>query len=192
MPFDVRQVRVDQIFQREAGIDEFFNRFVSMPIDVPIDACRVVRHLIEHATIGRREPGVVLEEVAMPVNVSDHQLLIADVVRIQQVRVTRIRIDHHFVDLLQTVRITLHQLVVLRTEPPVRITDREPGIRGEHAEFFVVDVFKDRLVKVQPFLASLLLHVFLDRGNVARKRSIDTDSHNTPWRGNSDDGITMF
>ena len=63
------------------------------------DTRGVVRHLIEHAAIGVLEISVVLEEVAVAEDVRHHQLLLHDGVRLDQIRVTRVVVDHQLVDL---------------------------------------------------------------------------------------------
>ena len=104
----VRPIRIDQIFQRQAGVDELLHFVVAKAINVTIDPRGVVGHFIEHAAIGVGEPGIVLEEIAMGVNVRDDQLLVGEFIRPQQVGVTGIGVDNHLVDLLQTIRIALH------------------------------------------------------------------------------------
>ena len=73
---NVRSVRVDQIFERQARVDEFLDRLGSEAIAIPVDAGRMVGHLVEHLAVGAGEPGIVLEEVAVPIDVGDHQLLV--------------------------------------------------------------------------------------------------------------------
>ncbi len=68
----------------------------------------------------------------------------------QQIGVTRIGVDHHFIDFLQAVRVALRQLVVLGPEPPVRIPQRKAAKRGQHAHLFVIDDFKNRLEEIEP------------------------------------------
>ena len=75
-PADMRRVRVDQVFDGETGIDKAFDGFVAKAVDVARDARGMISHLVEHLAIGRREPGVVLEEVAVPVDMGDDELLI--------------------------------------------------------------------------------------------------------------------
>ena len=72
-------------------------------VHVPADAVAVVRHLVHHLAVGVGEPIVVLEEVAVPVDVGHHQLLVDQPVAPHQVGVARVVVDHHLVDLLQPV-----------------------------------------------------------------------------------------
>ena len=67
----------------------------------------VIRDRIDHLSIGVREPAIVLEEVAMPVDVRHHELLIHEWIATHQIGITRIIIDHEFVDLCQSVGILL-------------------------------------------------------------------------------------
>ena len=94
-------------------------------IAIAVDAGRVVGHLVEHLAVGAGKPGIVFEEIAVPVDVGDDQLLVEKRIGLQQIGVTRVGVDHHLVDFLQAVRVALGQLVVLGPEPPVRIPQRE-------------------------------------------------------------------
>ena len=74
---DERGVIIDQILERETGIDERFHPFGAESLDVPPYAGRMVGHLIEHLSIGMAEPEVILEEVTMRIDVSNDHLLIS-------------------------------------------------------------------------------------------------------------------
>ena len=84
----------------------------------------------------------------MAVNVRDDQFLIGDRIVGQQVGVTGVGIDDHFVDLLQAIRIALHQFVVLRAESPVQVANRKFCVGRQHAHFFVIDHFENSVEEV--------------------------------------------
>jgi len=98
----------------------------------------------------------------------NHQFLVGDIIRTEQIGITGIGVDHHFIDFLQPVRIAFHQLIVLCTEPPVRISNREPAIGGKHTQLFIVQNFKDRLEEVQAVIARMLFHLLLDIAQLFR------------------------
>ena len=168
---DVHRVHVDQVFQRQAGVDELLDLLVAETIDVLADPRGVIRHLIEHLPIRLAEPGVVLEEIAVPVDVSDDQLLIDQQVRVQQVRVARVSVDDHFVDALQAVHVRLDQLVVLGPEPPVRIAHGEATVSGEHAQLFEIEHLEDRLEEIEAIAASDLFGLDLNLPKLGRQRA---------------------
>ena len=67
---------VDLVLQAQAGVDELLDLLDADLVHVPPHAIAVVGHLVHHLAAGLAEPEVVLEEVAMAVNVGHHQLLI--------------------------------------------------------------------------------------------------------------------
>ena len=129
----------------------------------------MVGHLVEHLAVGAREPGIVLEEIAMPIHMRDDQFLIGHRIAGQEIGVTRIGIDHHLIDFLQSVRIAFHQLVVLGPEPPMRIPQRKAAKRGQHAHLFVIDDFKNRLEEIEPVAPRPLFDLVLSGSQRRRK-----------------------
>jgi hypothetical protein len=102
------------------------------------DVRGVVRHLVHHLAVGRAEPQVVLEEVAVRVDVGDHQLLVDQRVGLLQVGVARVVVDHHLVDAAEPVVVLLAELFVLHPEPPVRVPLGEPAVGGDLVHLLVV------------------------------------------------------
>ena len=139
--------------------------------------CRVVGHLVHHLAIGLREPEVVLEEIAVPVDMGHHQLLVEQCVGLHQIGVTRIVVDHHLIDLLQPVRVALRQLLVLHAEPPVRIPQGEAAKGRQHAHFFVIDDFKDRRKKVEAVALGPPLDFVLGGPNLRRQLASEGERH---------------
>ena len=113
---------------------------VSWPVlfDVLADVRGVVRHLVHHFAVGLAEPEVVLEEIAVAVDVGDDQLLIDELVALLQVGVAGIVVDDHLVDAAQAVMMLLAEPLVFHAESPVRIALREAAIRGDLVHLFVV------------------------------------------------------
>ena len=121
---------------------------------VPADAGPVVGHLVHHLAAGVGEVGVVLEEVAVPVDVGHHQLLIDGVIAPHQVGVARVVVDHHLVDFRQPVVVALLEFLVLHAERPVRIAGREPAVGGDLVQVVGVHDLEDGLVEVEPVIAA--------------------------------------
>ena len=148
---------VDQIVDRQTNVDEALDRIEPELVDVLPDLGGVVRHRIHHFAIGLREPDVVLEEVAVAVHVGHDDLLVDQMIALEQVRVARVIVDDHFVDLVQSVRVALVQPLVLHSELPVGIPVRKPAIGGDHVHLFEIENFEERLVKVETIFARVLL-----------------------------------
>ena len=164
-----RRVDVDQVLQAQAGVDELLDLLDADFVHVPPDAIAVVGHLVHHLAAGLAEPEIVLEEVAVAVDVGHHQLLVDQAVVRHQVGVARVVVDHHLVDLLQTVVITLAEPLVLHAEPPVRIADREAALGGDRVELVGVDVFEDRGEEIEAMAARIVLHLALHRDELRRQ-----------------------
>jgi hypothetical protein len=154
-------VRVDQVLERQTRVDKHLDGLGTVPVAIAVDPGRVVGHLVEHLAVCMRKPRVVLEEITVAVDVGDDELLIEERVGFQQIGVTRVRVDHHLVDLLQTVGVTLGQLLVLGTEPPVGISQRKAAESGQHAHLFVVDNLEDRRKEIEAVLAGPLFDFIL-------------------------------
>ena len=137
-------------------------------LGIMADAHAVIGHVVHHLAAGVREVGVVLEEIAMAVDVGHHQLLIDGVIAAHQVGVARIVVDDHLVDLRQAVLVALLELLVRHAERPVRIAGRESAVGGDFVEIVGFDDFEDRLVEIEPELAGMSLDLELreprDRG----------------------------
>jgi hypothetical protein len=117
---------VDHVVEREALVEEGLDALHAVALHQPPDGGAVVRHAVHHLAVGVLEPGVVLEEVAVPVDVRHDQLLVDQRVRLHQVGVAGIVVDHQLVDLLQPVRVALRELLVLHAEAPVRVARGKP------------------------------------------------------------------
>ena len=100
-------MRIDQVFEREADVEEFLDACRSRAFDVLADAGGVVGHLVHHFAVGLGEPEVVLEEVAVAVDVGHDQLLVGDGVGLLQVGVAGVVVDDHLVDAAEAVVVLL-------------------------------------------------------------------------------------
>ena len=96
---EVGRVLVDQVLQRETAVDEGLHRLDPHPVDDAAQAGGVVRHLVHHLAVGVLEGEIVLEEIDVPVDVGHHQLLVHVHVAFQEIRVRRVVVDHHFINL---------------------------------------------------------------------------------------------
>ena len=99
--------RIDQVLEREAGVDEVLDDVLAPARHVATHARRVVRHAVDHLAVGLREEVVVLEEVDVRADVRHHDLLIGRRVALEQIRVRRVGVDHHLVDLRQAPLVAL-------------------------------------------------------------------------------------
>ncbi len=109
----------------------------------------MVGHLIHHLAIRVPEKGVVLEKIAMPVDMRHHQLLVHRMVATHQIGVARVVVDDHLVNLGKPVIVALLELLEGHSERPVRITGGEAPIRRDFVEIFGIDDLEDRLVKIE-------------------------------------------
>jgi hypothetical protein len=81
----------------------------------------VVGHLIDHLPVGGSEIEVVLEKIAVGIDMGHHQLLVDQVVALEEVGVAGIVVDHHFIDFGKAIGIALGNLLELHPEGPVGI-----------------------------------------------------------------------
>ena len=70
------RMRVDQVLQRQAGVDELLHLVMPVPLNMTANPRAVVGHAVHHLAVGFAEPDIVLEEIAVAVDVSDDRLLI--------------------------------------------------------------------------------------------------------------------
>ena len=136
---DERRVDVDQVLDAQTGIDEVLDLLHAKPIHVRADSVAMVGHLVDHLAACLAEPIIVLEEIAMAVNVGHDQLVVGQPLDVQQVRVAGIVVDDQFVDLLQSVRIAFGELLVLHPESPVGIPCGEAPVGGHGMQLVGVD-----------------------------------------------------
>ena len=76
-------------------------------LDVAAGARAVIGHLVDHPAVGLREPDVVLEKIAMRVDVRDDELVIGHAVAAEEIRIAWVGVDYHLVDLVESVGIAL-------------------------------------------------------------------------------------
>ena len=169
-PFDEHRMVIDQIVQAKTKINEAFDSFQSVFVDVLPDLGCVIRHDVHHFAVGLREPNVVLEEITMAVNMRHDELLIDQVVALQQIRVARVIINDHLVNLLQAVGVALVEALVFHAELPVGIPVREPTVGGNHVHFFEVEDLENGFVKIQSIAARVLLDLAVEPRQFGRQR----------------------
>ena len=165
-----RRMNVDQVFNAKARVDERFDGLNAVALDIAADPMAMIGHFVHHFPIGLAEPMVVFEEVAVPVHVGHHQLLVHQCVGTHQVGIARIVIDDELVDLLQPVRVALGELFVLHAETPMRVAGRKTAQRGDGVQVIGVDDLEDGGKEIQTIAASVAFHLLLNGGQVGRQR----------------------
>ena len=167
--FDRGRVDVDQIIDRHAAIHEGFHFVFAELFDILTNARAMIRHLVHHLATGVREISVILEKIAMTVNVCHHQFLIDGVVAAHQIGVTRVIIDDHLIYFRQTVIISFAQFFVLHPERPVRVARREAAIGGDFVEVIGVDDFENGFVKIQSVFAHIPFDFLFEDAQMRRQ-----------------------
>ena len=109
----------------------------------------MIGHLVKHLPVGRLKPSVVLEEVDVAKDMCHHELLIDDEVAVHEVRIRRVCVDHHFVDLGETELIGGLHLSVVHTETPMGVPSRKSAVGCNHVDFFVGTHLEDGFEEVQ-------------------------------------------
>jgi hypothetical protein len=143
------RMRIDQILERQTSVDELFHPVQAMALDVAANPGGVVGHLVHHPPVGARKPIVVLEEIAMAVDVGHHRFLIDRGVVFQQIGVARVVVDDHFVDAPQPVGVLLAQALVLHAETPMRIALGETSISRDLRDLVSRQHLEDGRVEIQ-------------------------------------------
>ena len=70
-------MRIDQVVERQAHVDERFDLVLAAAAHVLADAVAWLAMLVDHLAVRSwLEVGVVLEEIAVAVDVGHHQLLV--------------------------------------------------------------------------------------------------------------------
>jgi hypothetical protein len=91
-------VDIDEVFERKAAVNKGLHLIVPYVIDKSPNVGGMIGHLVEHLSIGLAEPVIVLEKIAVAINMGNHGLLIDKIISPEKVGVTRIIVDHHLVD----------------------------------------------------------------------------------------------
>src|SRR5437667_12845881 len=87
----------------------------------------------------------------------------------QEVRVTRVSINDHFVKIVQAVDVALVEALVFQAELPVGIPVREPALGGNHVHFFEVEDLENGFVEIQSIAARVLLDVAVEPRQFGRQ-----------------------
>jgi hypothetical protein len=110
----------------------------------------MIRQLVHHVLAGRGKVNVVLKEIIVSNRMGDHRDVIDQRVRIQAVDITRIGIDHHFIDSMHSMLITPLQFVVLHPPLPMGISYRETAVSGNLGDFVVGQHLDHNIRKIEP------------------------------------------
>ena len=93
----------------------------------------------------------------MGIHVRHHQLLVNEMVTPEQIGVTGIIVDDHFVDLGKPVGIALVDLFEIHSEGPVSVSQREAPVSGNFIHVRVIEDLEDNGKEIQPKRAGLVL-----------------------------------
>ena len=166
---DEGRVGIDEVLQGQADVHEVLDHLHAVGVHVAADARPVVGHHVHHLAVGLRERQVVLEEVAVSVDVRHHQLLVDDLVALQQVGVAGVVVDDHLVDLRQAVGVRLLKIFVLHPEAPVRVAGGETAEGGDLVEPPVIQELEDDRKEVKAVRARVPLDLLLEVLQVLRQ-----------------------
>src|SRR5690554_4668309 len=147
--FDKWAVIIDQIVDRQAGIDEVFDGFNSVMVGVAADPRAVVGHFVDHPTICFGKIIIVFEKIDVRIDVRDDGFLVDKIVAFQQIGIRGIGIDHHLVNFRQAIFVAFRKLLVFHTKTPVRIAGRKSAERSDFIHLLIVDRFKNSLEKIE-------------------------------------------
>ena len=84
LALDETEMMIDQIVDGQTNVDEAFHGIQPVLVDVFPDLGGVIRHRVHHFAIGLREPDVVLEEIAVAVDMRHDDLLIDEMVALSR------------------------------------------------------------------------------------------------------------
>jgi hypothetical protein len=105
-------------------------------------------------------------KIAIAVNVRHHEFLIDVRVRVKEVGVAGIGVDHHLVDLLHAPLVAFGELVVAHAETPVRVALREAAAGGHLVDLVVVEHLEDHFEAVEAGRVGIRLHALLQRSQL--------------------------
>src|SRR5258708_27673168 len=98
------------VLNREHSVEEVFNLCLAMIELVLGDALGVNADLVDHATRGMLEVGIVLEEVSVAEDMRNHKGLLQQVIHFHQEGIARVGVDHHL-DRKSTRLNSSHQII---------------------------------------------------------------------------------
>jgi hypothetical protein len=115
------EVRVDVLLDGEDGVEQALDGLAPVLELVLGHPARVRRDGLDHAAVGLREVGVVLEEVDVAEHVRHDQLILDGAVGLQQEAVGRVGVDDDLVNLREAEVVHRLHAVVGLAERPVRV-----------------------------------------------------------------------
>ena len=164
---------VDEVFEGQTFVDEFFDTVDAMPLDVPSDASSMVGHFVDPASVGvircdttnrvddvtslvevgGAKTEIIFEEVHVCVDVSHDQFLVGERIAFEQVGVGWAIVDDHLVNFREAIFVALGELLVFHAEPPMGITARETAVGGDFIHLIIRQNFEDNGEEVEAVLA---------------------------------------
>ena len=138
----------------------------------------MVGDFVHHLARGVAEVGVVLEEIAVPVDVGHDELLIDGVIAPHEVRVAGIVVDDHLVDFREAVLVAFLEFLILHPERPVRVASGEPAVRRDLVEVVGIDNLENGLVEIEAVAAGEPLDLVLEEAKVrGQVRVVKSEAH---------------
>ena len=127
----------------------------------------MICHLIEHFTIGLAKPIIIFKEIAVPVYMGYHGLLIDHIICAQKVGIAGVVVDDHLIDDRQAISIAFRESLVFHAPAPMRIARRKSTVCGNFIQLLIVYQFKDGIKEVK---ASCSCCICQPRGDLLKFR----------------------
>ncbi len=173
---------INQIINRHATVEKALHGILPIFLSMLTDTGAVVGHLVHHLPAGVGEVGIVLEEVAVAIDVSHHELLIDRVIAPHQVGVAGVVVDHHLVDLRQAILVALLELFVLHAKRPVGVASGEATVGGHFVQVVSVKHFENGLVEVETVVTGIAFDLDLQIPQFGSQASIISGAEKTHSR----------
>jgi hypothetical protein len=169
LPFDEGSMGIDEVLQGKTAIDEGLHRLRSIAIRIALDPGGMVGHFVDHFPVRVIEVEIILKKIAVGIDVGHDQFLVNQVVALEEVSITGIIVDDHFIDFGKSVGIALGNLLILHPEGPVRITLGEALVSGDFINILIVQDLEDHREEIQSKRAGMVFDFILDLFQVCRE-----------------------
>ena len=191
-----RRVRVDEVLEAEAVVDELLDLVDPLPRHVRAGcasrgwpSCRssggsgrscsgactgsTVRPPVSRSV--ERKQKLFLKKSTCAVDVRHDELLVDERVSLEQVGVRGVVVDDHLVDLREAVLVALGEPLVLHAEAPVRVAVREAAVRRDLVHLVVGEDLEDGREEVEARRRRELLDPLLLLAQVRGQRGLQRE-----------------